>query len=142
MRQIAELSPEQIDQAWEFAIPIEGENPDLVRHDFAGARIHKDKYNVEEEYGWVVEYILNEKFLDKYSTTLADIFCEGNVRVLYYKNSIKNAYNSSSEIVSGYTDQNGHNVKQSLAPVLILSPEHLKVLKDIYGLSNKSINTL
>ena len=142
MKKIAELTLEQIDQAWELALPVDGEDPNEVRHDFMGARIHRKKYNFEEEYGWVVEYILNEKFLEKYSTTEADIFCEANIRVLYFKNHLKNAHNSIREVVGSYIDQNGHNVKQPIAPVYLLSQKHLNVLKDIYGLSNEIINSL
>lgn len=142
MRQIAELSPEQIDQAWEFAIPIEGENPDLVRHDFAGARIHKDKYNVEEEYGWVVEYILNEKFLEDYATTNADIFCKANIRVLYFKNHLKNANNFIGEIAEWYMDNGEYNTKQPIAWVYSLTKEQKDELKEIFGLSDEILNLL
>lgn len=142
MRKIAELTLEQIDQAWEFAILIEGENPDLVRHDFAGARIHKDKYNVDDPYGWYVEYIFSKEFLEKHATTEASVFCKANVRVLYFKNLIKNANNPVRELVCSYIDQNGYNVKQPIAPVYVLSPEHLKELTDIYGLSFEIINSL
>lgn len=41
MRKIAELTLEQIDQAWELALPVEGEDPNEVRRDFVGARIHR-----------------------------------------------------------------------------------------------------
>lgn len=142
MRQIAELTQKQIDQAWELAFPIKGEDPDEVRYDLVGARIHRKKYNLEEEYGWVVEYILDEKFLEDYATTNADIFCKANIRVLYFKNHLKNAHNSIREVVGSYIDQNGHNVKQPIAPVYLLSKKHLNVLKDIYGLSNEIINSL
>ena len=142
MKQIAKLSPEQIDQAWEFARPIEGENPDQVRHDFVGARIHRDKYNCDDPYGWVVEYILNEKFLEDYATIDADVFCATNVRVLYFKNQLKNANNSVREVVASYINQNEQNVRQYLAPVYLLSREQLNVLKEIYGLSDEIINLL
>lgn len=142
MRKIAELTLEQIDQAWELAFPIKGEDPDEVRHDLVGARIHRQKYNLEEEYGWVVEYILNEKFLEDYATTNADIFCKANIRVLYFKNHLKNANNSIREVVGSYIDQNKQNVKQDIAFVYLLSPKHLNVLKEIYGLSNEIINSL
>ena len=55
---------------------------------------------------------------------------------------IKNANNPVRELVCSYIDQNGYNVKQPIAPVYVLSPEHLKELTDIYGLSFEIINSL
>lgn len=39
-----DLSKEQINQVWEFADIIDDENPNEVRKDFLGARIHRDEY--------------------------------------------------------------------------------------------------
>ena len=142
MRQIAELTPGQIDQAWELALPVEGEDPNEVRHDFMGARIHRDKYSLEEEYGWVVEYIFNERFLEDYATTDANIFCEANIRVLSFKNHLKNANNSTQEITDWYIDNGGYNTKQPLAWVYSLTEEHINKLKKIFGLTDESINLL
>lgn len=142
MRQIAELTPGQIDQAWELAFPIKGEDPDEVRHDFMGARIHRQKYNLEEEYGWVVEYILNEKFLEDYATTNADIFCKANIRVLYFKNHLKNANNFIGEIAEWYMDNGEYNTKQPIAWVYSLTKEQKDELKEIFGLSDEIINSL
>lgn len=142
MRQIAELTQKQIDQAWELAFPIKGEDPDEVRYDLVGARIHRKKYNLEEEYGWVVEYILDEKFLEDYATTNADIFCKANIRVLYFKNHLKNANNFIGEIAEWYMDNGEYNTKQPIAWVYSLTNEHKDELKEIFGLSDEIINSL
>jgi hypothetical protein len=93
MKTLAQLTSEQVDMAWTFAKPIPNEDSNEVRQDFLGALIHRDKYNVDDPYGWIVEYILDEEFLRKHSKTGADIFCEANVRVLFVGNYEKNKNN-------------------------------------------------
>ena len=74
MKTLAQLTPEQEEVAWTFAKPIPSEDPNKVRQDFLGARIHRDEYNKDAPYGWVVEYVLNHNFLNDYSNIEADIF--------------------------------------------------------------------
>ena len=90
MKQKADLTLAQIQQAWNFAETINEEYDNFERKDFLGAYIHKDQYNQDTEFGWCVEYILDQEFLNQYSTTDADIFCEANVRVLFIRNHLQN----------------------------------------------------
>ena len=88
MKQKADLTLEQVELAWNFANIVENVDSSCVRQDFLGAYIHKDQYNQDTEFGWCVEYILNQEFLNEHSTTGANIFCEANVRVLFIRNHL------------------------------------------------------
>lgn len=142
MKQKAILTQDQVAQAWTFAQSIEGENQDKVRHDFMGARIHREKYNVDDPYGWIVEYILDEEFLRKYSKTGADIFCEANVRVLFFGNWVENTDSSIREVADWFRDESGCNIKQYVAFFHPLTPNQKEQLKLIYGLSDEIITSL
>lgn len=142
MKQKAILTQDQVAQAWTFAQSIKGENQDKVRHDFMGARIHRDKYDVDDPYGWVVEYILNEEFLKKHSTTSADIFCKANVRVLFIGNWVENTDSSIREVADWFRDECGCNIKQYVAFFHPLTPNQKEQLKLIYGLSDEIITSL
>jgi hypothetical protein len=142
MRKIAELTDEQVAQAWTFAQSIKGENQDKVRHDYMGARIHRDKYNVDDPYGWIVEYILDEEFLRKHSKTGADIFCEANVRILFFGNWVENTDSSIREVADWFRDECGCNIKQYVAFFHPLTPNQKEQLQLIYGLSDEIITSL
>ena len=81
-----DLSEEQINQAWEFADILDEDNPNEVRKDFLGARVHRDEYGKNTDFGWYVEYVLDQEFLDNNSTTGAVIFCEANIRITRWRN--------------------------------------------------------
>jgi 5-methylcytosine-specific restriction endonuclease McrA len=49
-------SQKEIDNAWEKAKPINGENPDVYRKDTYGNTIRKPSYGTQGEYGWEVDH--------------------------------------------------------------------------------------
>ena len=49
-------SKKQIDQAWDKAKPIRGENPDTWRKDDFGNKIRKGSYGTKGEYGWELDH--------------------------------------------------------------------------------------
>mgnify|MGYP003294461490 CR=1 FL=1 len=142
MKQIAQLTPEQIELAWTFAKPIPNEDPNKVRQDFLGARIYKNKYNVDDPYGWVAEYVLNHNFLRDHSNTDEDIFCEANVRVLFIGNYEKNKNYKIGYYEGAYMDECEVNRKQYVCAVYHLSPFGKEELQKTYGLTDDSMNLL
>ena len=51
--------PDEIEYAWQQAIPVDGFNPDVLRKDYAGAYIAKDAYGDRSSaFGWEVDHII------------------------------------------------------------------------------------
>lgn len=142
MKQKADLTLAQIQQAWNFAETINEEYDNFERKDFLGAYIHKDQYNQDTEFGWCVEYILDQEFLNQYSTTDADIFCEANVRVLFFKNFKENLINKRGEYSVFYKYENIYqsNRLQSQRQISYITQENIDILKKTYGLPDEVIN--
>lgn len=136
MKTLAQLTSEQVEVAWTFAKPIPNEDSNEVRQDFLGALIHRDKYNVDDPYGWIVEYILDEEFLSKHSKTGADIFCEANVRVLFIGNYEKNKNNRIGYYEGAYMAECNVNRKQYVCAVYHLSQFGKEELQKNYGLTD------
>lgn len=80
------LTPEQIELAWNTAEKIDGQDSQSIREDFLGAIIHREDYDVDSKYGWCVEYILSPQLLEHYGCSVQDAFCEENIRVLFIGN--------------------------------------------------------
>ena len=137
-----ELSEEQINQAWEFADIIDDENPNEVRKDFLGARVHRDEYGKNSDFGWYIEYVLDQDFLNKYSTTGADIFCEANVRVLFAKNYLANLEKPIGKYDVMYRYENKHNEHQCPHQISTITLGCVEKLKEIYGLYEEDINSI
>ena len=76
------LTPEQIELAWNTAEKIDGQNSQSIRKDFLGAIIHREDYNVISKYGWCIEYVLSPKLLKYYGCSVQDAICEENICVL------------------------------------------------------------
>ena len=142
MKQIAQLTPEQVELAWTFAKPIPNEDPNKVRQDFLGARIHRDEYNKDVPYGWVAEYILSHNFLNEYSSIEADIFCEANVRVLFVGNYEKNKNNKIGYYEGAYMEECNVNRKQYVCAVYHLSQFGKEELHKTYGLTDDAMAIL
>ena len=138
-KQIAHLTPEQIEQAWQFADKIEGEDEDVVRKDCLGAKICKKEYGTNAEYGWYVEYVLDQEFIDKYSTTHADIFCEANIRVLFKDNYLANKNRPVGNFDVYYRYEDSYNKLQPIRQPSDISIECIEALKETYGLSDTVI---
>jgi len=49
-------SKKKIDQAWEKAKPIRGQNPVVLRKDPFGNKIRKQSYGTHGEYGWELDH--------------------------------------------------------------------------------------
>ncbi|MDA8333673.1 MAG: HNH endonuclease [Peptococcaceae bacterium] len=49
-------SQKNVDQAWEKAIPIPGENPDVWRKDSYGNTIRRSSYRTQGDYGWELDH--------------------------------------------------------------------------------------
>lgn len=51
-------NPDSINKIWEKAIVVPGYNPDLYRHDFAGAWISREAYgDTDSIMGWEIDHI-------------------------------------------------------------------------------------
>lgn len=142
MKTLAQLTPEQEEVAWTFAKPIPSEDPNKVRQDFLGARIHRDEYNKDAPYGWVAEYVLNHNFLNDYSNIEADIFCEANVRVLFVGNYEKNKNYRIGYYEGAYMAECSVNRKQYACAVYHLSPFGKEELQKTYGLTDDAMAIL
>ena len=137
-----DLSEEQINQVWQFADIIDDENPNEVRKDFLGARVHRDEYGKNTDFGWYIEYVLDQDFLNKYSTTGADIFCEANVRVLFAKNYLANLEKPIGKFDVMYRYENKHNEHQCPHQSSTITSGCVEKLKEIYGLYEEDINSI
>ena len=51
------MTNKKIDQAWEEAKPICGQNPDVFRRDSDGNKIRKASYGTRGEYGWELDHV-------------------------------------------------------------------------------------
>lgn len=74
---------EQIQQIWEKGRKIEGLDPDMYRLDACGALIMRDKYDMTNKYGWVVDHIFPR--IKGGDDTMI------NLRPLHYLNNISKA---------------------------------------------------
>jgi hypothetical protein len=55
---MANFTETVIDNVWQEANEVKGDNGNEFRQDCAGARIQKDKYGQEGDYGWEIDHIL------------------------------------------------------------------------------------
>lgn len=46
-----------IQQVWEKAQPVDGNDPNIWRKDYAGAWIRKDLYGTDTQYGWEIDHL-------------------------------------------------------------------------------------
>lgn len=53
---MANFSQNQIDQVWNKASIITGENPNVWRQDTCGAWINKESYGTEDKFGWEIDH--------------------------------------------------------------------------------------
>lgn len=143
MKKIAELTNEQIEKAWALAenIDEEGVN-DTLKCDFLGARIKKEDYNKCTEFGWVVEYVLDKDFLDKYSTIDADIFCPENVRVISYLNYSENKYEPQGVYAQKIYWEHSRNLYHKIYSVSYIADSCVDALKEIFGLPEDCLSAL
>jgi len=49
-------SQKKIDEAWDKATPIRGQNPDVYRKDIHGNKIRKASYGTHGAYGWELDH--------------------------------------------------------------------------------------
>lgn len=49
-------SKKQIEDAWNKAKPIRGENPDTWRKDVQGNKLRKGSYGTTGQYGWEIDH--------------------------------------------------------------------------------------
>ncbi|PZX20113.1 HNH endonuclease [Breznakibacter xylanolyticus] len=54
---MANFSDQKIQQVWEKAQTVDSFNKDLYRKDCCGAWMQRDKYGVEELYGWEIDHV-------------------------------------------------------------------------------------
>lgn len=142
MKQKATLTTVEQQLAWSFAEIIEGEDANCVRKDFLGAYIHRNDYNKNTDFGWCVEYILDQNFLNEHSTTHANIFCRANVRVLFIKNHLQNINNPIGEFYDYYEYDDNYkcNRFQEIRQQSNITQEGIDELKQTYGLSDEVIS--
>lgn len=46
-----------IEQVWQKATPVENNDPNIYRKDYAGAWIRRDQYGKQTEYGWEIDHL-------------------------------------------------------------------------------------
>ena len=57
---MANFSDEKIQNIWEKASEVNGQNPNEWRQDVCGAWINRELYGKDKEYGWGVDHIYPE----------------------------------------------------------------------------------
>ena len=72
-----------ISSVWEKGVKIEGLDPSLFRKDACGALIMKDKYGMQNPYGWQIDHVLPQSLG---GTDVLD-----NLRPLHYLNNASKA---------------------------------------------------
>lgn len=72
-----------IQQVWEMAQTVAGNNPNIWRKDFAGAWIRRDQYGMRNTYGWEIDH--------KYPRSLGGGDNLDNLWPLHWRNNIAKA---------------------------------------------------
>lgn len=54
-----DFTPQEIENAWHLAIPVDGFSPEQIRKDYAGAYIMKERYGDRTSiFGWEIDHII------------------------------------------------------------------------------------
>ncbi len=72
-----------IEQVWNKASTIEGLNPKMYRKDACGALIMRDKYGMQNPFGWEIDHI--------FPISLGGMDDFDNLRPLHYQNKMNKA---------------------------------------------------
>lgn len=138
------LTPKQIELAWNTAVVVEGQDLRSIREDFLGAIIHRKDYDVNSKYGWCVEYILSPQLLEHHcGCSVEDAFCEENIRVLFIGNHEAN----KNECIGHYaTRYRANNERQNRYQLVWqnsdISEYGMFVLKKKFHLSDEIMRTI
>lgn len=135
------LTPKQIESAWNTAVVIKGQNPRSIREDFLGATIHRKDYDINSKYGWCIEYVLSPAFLEQYGST-ADAFCEENIRVLFIGNHESNKNECIGHYEVRYKANGLQNKYQFVYQTSDISEEGMLALKQKFHLSDEIMRTI
>jgi len=57
---MANFTDDKINAVWEKAKKVDGQDSNKYRQDIAGAWMQRDKYGMEESFGWEVDHMLPE----------------------------------------------------------------------------------
>lgn len=106
---------------WNKASKIEGLNPAVFRKDSCGALIMRDKYDMQNPFGWVVDHI--------FPKSLGGNDDIDNLRALHYQNNLSKAddYPSYTAVIKYDGKQNVRNERN-----LTVNPFTRKKLKTLY----------
>ena len=138
----AELTTEQIKQAWEFAEIIDENRKDEIRRDFLGAEIHYGDYNQDTEYGWCVEYVLSAETLSRIGVEGVNLFNEANVRVLFIGNYIENEGHPIGCYKTKFKKRGLCNKRQYVWQDSELSECGIEELKKQFNLTSKNVSAI
>ena len=138
----AELTKQQIQQAWEFAEINDEKRKDEIRRDFLGAEIHYEDYNQDTPYGWCVEYVLSAETLSKIGIESPDLFCEANVRVLFIGNYIENEGHPIGCYKSKFKKRGSCNKRQYVWQESELSEYGIEEIKSQFNLTSEEATTI
>ena len=134
-----DLSTEQIDKLWNFADFITDSNekdvdPNKYREDTFKNKINKVNFGKNVEMGWYVVCILDQEFIDKYSTRCKDVFTKANIRILSYRDVVlEEDYLSDFRV---------YHPNKTTFQRSIISEEGINALKETYGLSDNILEDL
>lgn len=109
---------EQIQKIWEKGRKIDGLDPDMYRLDACGAMIMRDKYDMTNKYGWVIDHI--------YPIAKGGDNAMINLRPLHYLNNISKADDYPSYTSAVYFDGKNNNVENRNLKVNLKRRETLR----------------
>lgn len=132
----------QIQQAWDWAAEIDGKDSNKFKHDLLGAEIHFDKYNIDDLFGWCIEYIISPQTLAKYGINNISPFCPENVITLFVGNADFNKNNPQGEYAAKYVYEHGRNKDQFVQWIYRLSKDGINNLQKIFGLTDEQMKEI
>ena len=125
-------SEDQIQDAWDRAITVEGYDKDRFRKDACGAWIIRDKYGDKDSlYGWEIDHIVPQSILEEKGLSRSYIDNPLNLRALQHDNNASKSddYPSYTAVVTSKGTENIQSWK-----FLVVNAKKQETLKKLYNL--------
>jgi 5-methylcytosine-specific restriction endonuclease McrA len=97
---MANFTDDKINAVWQKAKEVEGYDKNKYRQDIAGAWIQKDKYGIEDDYGWEIDH--------KFPESLGGTDHTDNLQPLQWENNRKKSdtFPKFETVISSEKDKN------------------------------------
>lgn len=114
------FSEDIVKSVWEKGIKVDGLEPSMYRKDACGALIMRDKYGLQNPFGWVIDHVFPQVLGGKDDMV--------NLRPLHYKNNISKSDDYPSYTSAIYFDGTDNIEREKNLTVNQKLRENLKML--------------